>query len=107
MLLPLLALAATALIGSRGRLLSTSFSTPPEQHWAALPGMGATILPRWTLGNHDPRSGGTGRGGEWPVPGGTSYVPDSSTTLTRFPRLAIGEPLIQLEPVKRNGRGGE
>ncbi len=107
MLLPLLVLAATALIGSRGRLLSTSFSTPPEQHWAALPGMGATILPRWTLGNHDPRSGGTGRGGEWPVPGGTSYVPDSSTTLTRFPLLVAGESLIQLELVKRNGRGGE
>jgi hypothetical protein len=67
---------------------------------AAFPGMGATILPRWTLGNFDPRLEGAARGDEWPVPAGISYCPDRTTTLTSFPRRNPGEPLPVLFLVK-------
>jgi hypothetical protein len=84
-LLPLLAFAGTTFIGSQGLLSQPSPSNFTENGLAALPGMGATILPRWTLGNFDPRLEGAARGQEWPVPGGISYCPDRCTTLTSFP----------------------
>jgi hypothetical protein len=77
-----------------------------DNGWAALPGMGASILPRWTLGNFDPRLEGAARGEEWPVPAGTTYCPDRSTTLTAFPRRAPGDPVPQLTRLNAGEEGG-
>lgn len=95
-LLPLLAFAGTALIGSQGLETGPDPSKLTATGWALLPGMGASILPRWTLGNFDPRLEGAGRGDEWPVPAGISYSPDRCTTLTSFPRNRQGEAIPRL-----------
>ena len=95
-LLPLLAFAGTGIIGSRGLLTAHTQSKLKDSGWAALPGMGATILPRWTLGNYDPRLEGPARGEVWPVPAGISYSPDRSTTLTSFQRRVPGDDVPRL-----------
>ena len=95
-LLTLLVIAGMLTIGSQRVLSEESRSMKTAGGWAALPGMGATILPRWTLGNFDPRLEGTARGEEWPLPAGISYSPHRSTTLTSFPRLAPGDPVPML-----------
>jgi DNA-binding transcriptional LysR family regulator len=79
--LPVLAAAGTALGGSALRLPLPDRSVILA---AARTGLGATIVPRWTLGNFDPRLEGGCRGDDWPVPGGYCYAPDHTTTLTRF-----------------------
>jgi hypothetical protein len=86
LVLPLSALGLTGLIGSRNIPGPDAFGS-----WGAVPGLGATILPQWTLGNFDPRLEGPARGETWPVPAGVSCVPDRSATLTRFHRLAATE----------------
>lgn len=95
-LLPLLALGCTVLIGSRGMPPETRHSGMPHSSWAVLPGMGATLIPRWTLGNFDPRLEGTARGEQFPVPAGVSCSPDQSTTLTSFQKSSPREPLPRL-----------
>jgi len=100
LVLPLSALGLTGLIGSRGVPGPDSFSA-----WGEIPGMGSTILPRWTLGNFDPRLEGAARGGEWPVPAGVSYVPDRSATLTHFNRLDMGGAVPRLLPCEHDGGG--
>lgn len=82
LLLPALAVAGV-LLGSSAR------SLPPQDRSVNLPemtrpGMGATVVPRWTLGNLDPRLEGGCRGDDWPVPGGYCCAPDHTITLTRF-----------------------
>jgi hypothetical protein len=104
-LLPLLALAGLALIGSQGLQTEPDPSNLKGFNQAALPGMGATILPRWTLGNFDPRLEGSARGEEWPVPAGISYSPDRSTTLTEFPRRSPGDRVPRLLLVSAPGEG--
>jgi len=95
-LLPLLAIAGTWFIGSRGLLTEPSPSILADSGWAALPGMGATLLPRWTLGNYDPRLEGPARGELWPVPAGISYSPDRSSTVTSFQSHAPDAPVLRL-----------
>lgn len=95
-LLPLLAVAGMVFLGSQGLQSELYPSKSTNNCWATLPGMGATILPRWTLGNFDPRLEGAARGDEWPVPAGISYSPDRSTTLTAFPRRCPGDPVPKL-----------
>jgi len=99
--LPLLAVAGTWFFGSRGLPSLHTPSTLASSGWGVLPGMGATLLPRWNLGNFDPRLEGASPGEERPVPGGIPCAPDRGTTLTRFPRGGAGEPWPQLQTVAR------
>ncbi len=89
------ALCLTLLIGDRGAPGLAGYAD-----WGEIPGMGASILPRWTLGNFDPRLEGAARGEERPIPASVSCAPDRAATLTRFDRLPAGPGLPRLRPTR-------
>jgi len=58
-------------------------------------GMGAISSPIWNFINFDPRIQSTDDSTLWPIPGGYSYGPDRTATVSYFEEIPINQFMIK------------
>ena len=61
-------------------------------------GMGAISVPIWNFINFDPRIQATDDSTLWPIPGGYSYGPDRTATVSYFEEIPVNQLLISPSP---------
>jgi hypothetical protein len=61
-------------------------------------GMGAISTPIWNFINFDPRIQPVDDSTLWPIPGGYSYGPDRTATVSYFEELPVNQLLISPSP---------
>jgi len=57
-------------------------------------GMGAISSPVWNIINFDPRIQSVDDSNTWPIPGGYSYGPDRTATVSYFEEIPVNQLLI-------------
>src|SRR4030043_253649 len=70
-------------------------------------GMGAISTPIWNFINFDPRIQPVDDSTLWPIPGGYSYGPDRTATVSYFEELPVNQLLISPSPPPSPPRGEE
>ncbi|MGZ3494052.1 MAG: hypothetical protein ACXWM6_05100 [Thermodesulfobacteriota bacterium] len=70
-------------------------------------GMGAISTPIWNFINFDPRSQPIDDSTLWPIPGGYSYGPDRTATVSYFEEIPVNQLLISPLPPPSPPRGEE
>jgi len=70
-------------------------------------GMGAISTPIWNFINFDPRIQPVDDSITWPIPGGYSYGPDRTGTVSYFEEIPVNQLLIHLSPPPSPLRGEE
>jgi len=70
-------------------------------------GMGAISTPIWNFINFDPRIQPVDDSTLWPIPGGYSYGPDRTATVSYFEELPVNQLLISPSPLPSPPRGEE
>ena len=70
-------------------------------------GMGAISTPIWNFINFDPRIQPMDDSTLWPIPGGYSYGPDRTATVSYFEELPVNQLLISPSPPPSPPRGEE
>jgi hypothetical protein len=63
-------------------------------------GMGAISVPIWNFINFDPRIQPVDDSITWPIPGGYSYGPDRTATVSHFEEIPVNQLLISSSPPK-------
>jgi hypothetical protein len=63
-------------------------------------GMGAISTPIWNFINFDPRIQPIDDSTLWPIPGGYSYGPDRTGTVSYFEEIPVNQLLIPPSPLK-------
>ena len=58
-------------------------------------GMGAISTPIWNFINFDPRIQSTDDSTLWPIPGGYSYGPDRTATVSYFEEIPVNQLMIK------------
>src|SRR4030042_4919332 len=58
-------------------------------------GMGAISVPIWNFINFDPRIQPVDDSITWPIPGGYSYGPDRTATVSYFEEIPVNELILQ------------
>jgi hypothetical protein len=58
-------------------------------------GMGAISVPIWNFINFDPRIQSTDDSTLWPIPGGYSYGPDRTATVSYFEEIPVNQLILQ------------
>jgi len=58
-------------------------------------GMGAISTPIWNFINFDPRIQSTDDSTLWPIPGGYSYGPDRTATVSYFEEIPVNQLILQ------------
>jgi hypothetical protein len=58
-------------------------------------GMGAISVPIWNFINFDPRIQSTDDSTLWPIPGGYSYGPDRTATVSYFEEIPVNQFMIK------------
>jgi len=61
-------------------------------------GMGAISTPMWNFINFDPRIQPVDDSTLWPIPGGYSYGPDRTATVSYFEEIPVNQLLISPSP---------
>lgn len=61
-------------------------------------GMGAISVPIWNFINFDPRIQPVDDSITWPIPGGYSYGPDRTATVSYFEEIPVNQLLISPSP---------
>jgi hypothetical protein len=69
--------------------------------------MGAISTPIWNFINFDPRIQPVDDSITWPIPGGYSYGPDRTATVSYFEEIPVNQLLISLSPPPSSSRGEE
>ena len=70
-------------------------------------GMGAISTPIWSFINFDPRIQSIDDSTLWPIPGGYSYGPDRTATVSYFEEMPVNQVLISPSPPPSPPRGEE
>jgi len=70
-------------------------------------GMGAISTPIWNFINFDPRIQPIDDSTLWPIPGGYSYGPDRTATVSYFEEIPVNRLLIPPSPPPSPPRGEE
>jgi hypothetical protein len=70
-------------------------------------GMGAISVPIWNFINFDPRIQPIDDSTLWPIPGGYSYSPDRTATVSYFEEIPVNQFLISPSPPPSPPRGEE
>ena len=70
-------------------------------------GMGAISTPIWNFINFDPRIQPIDDSTLWPIPGGYSYGPDRTATVSYFEEIPVNQLLISTSPPPSPPRGEE
>jgi hypothetical protein len=70
-------------------------------------GMGAISVPIWNFINFDPRIQPIDDSTLWPIPGGYSYGPDRTATVSYFEEIPVNQLLISPSPPPSPPRGEE
>jgi len=70
-------------------------------------GMGAISTPIWNFINFDPRIQPIDDSTLWPIPGGYSYGPDRTATVSYFEEIPVNQLLISPSPPPSPPRGEE
>ena len=70
-------------------------------------GMGAISTPIWNFINFDPRIQPIDDSTLWPIPGGSSYGPDRTATVSYFEEIPVNRLLIPPSPPPSPPRGEE
>lgn len=70
-------------------------------------GMGAISSPIWNFINFDPRIQPVDDSTLWPIPGGYSYGPDRTATVSYFEEIPVNQLLIPPSPFSSPPRGEE
>jgi hypothetical protein len=70
-------------------------------------GMGAISTPMWNFINFDPRIQPVDDSTLWPIPGGYSYGPDRTATISYFEEIPVNQLLISPSPPPSPPRGEE
>jgi len=72
-------------------------------------GMGAISVPIWNFINFDPRIQSTDDSTLWPIPGGYSYGPDRTATVSYFEEVPVNQffiyPSSPPSPQRGEGKG--
>jgi hypothetical protein len=68
-------------------------------------GMGAISVPIWNFINFDPRIQPVDDSITWPIPGGYSYGPDRTATVSYFEEIPVNQLLISPSPPPSPLRG--
>ncbi len=58
-------------------------------------GMGAISVPIWNFINFDPRIQSVDDSITWPIPGGYSYGPDRTATVSYFEEIPVNQLLLE------------
>jgi hypothetical protein len=69
--------------------------------------MGAISVPIWNFINFDPRIQPIDDSTLWPIPGGYSYGPDRTATVSYFEEIPFNQLLISPSPPPSPPRGEE
>jgi hypothetical protein len=70
-------------------------------------GMGAISVPIWNFINFDPRIQPVDDSINWPIPGGYSYGPDRTATVSYFEEIPVNQLLISPSPPPSPPKGEE